>query len=62
MSSAGGSTAVSYPIEQGMKKVYFWTARSTGGEFTPGSEVDELVWLPVTVALKKLDYAQDRKV
>ncbi|EUA34025.1 NUDIX domain protein [Mycobacterium xenopi 3993] len=27
--------AVSYPIEQGVKKVRYWAARSTGGEFTP---------------------------
>ncbi len=53
---------VSYPIEQGIKKVYYWAARSTGGEFTPGSEVDELVWLPVADAMQKLEYAQDRKV
>jgi 8-oxo-(d)GTP phosphatase len=53
---------VSYPIDLGIKKVYYWAARSTGGEFTPGKEVDELVWLPVVDAMKKLDYAQDRKV
>jgi 8-oxo-dGTP pyrophosphatase MutT (NUDIX family)/phosphohistidine phosphatase SixA len=53
---------VSYPIDLGIKKVYYWAARSTGGEFTPGKEVDELVWLPVADAMKKLDYAQDRKV
>jgi 8-oxo-(d)GTP phosphatase len=54
--------AVSYSIDQGVKKVYYWAARSTGGEFTPGKEVDELLWLPVGAAMKKLDYAQDRKV
>jgi 8-oxo-dGTP pyrophosphatase MutT (NUDIX family)/phosphohistidine phosphatase SixA len=54
--------AVSYPIDLGVKKVYYWAARSTGGEFTPGKEVDQLVWLPVAEAMKKLDYAQDRKV
>jgi 8-oxo-(d)GTP phosphatase len=54
--------AVSYPIDLGVKKVYYWAARSTGGEFTPGNEVDELVWLPVADATKKLNYAQDRKV
>ncbi len=42
---------VSYPIDQGVKKVYYWAARSTGGEFTPGNEVDELVWLPVADAI-----------
>lgn len=53
---------VSYPIEAGVKKVYYWAARSTGGEFIPGSEVDQLVWLPVANAMKKLNYAQDRKM
>jgi 8-oxo-(d)GTP phosphatase len=54
--------AVSYPIDLGVKKVYYWAARSTGGEFTPGNEVDELIWLPVADAAKKLNYPQDRKV
>jgi len=54
--------SVSYPIDQGVKKVYYWAARSTGGEFTPGREVDELVWLPVADAMQKLGYAYDRKV
>lgn len=53
---------VSYPIDQGVKKVYYWAARSTGGEFEPGKEVDKLIWLPVADAMKKLDYAQDRNV
>jgi 8-oxo-dGTP diphosphatase len=53
---------VSYPIDQGVKKVYYWAARSIGGEFSAGSEVDELIWLPVADAMKKLDYTQDRKV
>jgi 8-oxo-(d)GTP phosphatase len=55
-------TTVTYPIEQGIKKVCYWTARSTGGEFVPGDEVDELVWLPPADAMKKLDYPQDRKI
>ena len=53
---------VSYPIDQGVKKVYYWAARSAGGTFVPGTEVDELVWLPIADAMQKLDYAQDRKV
>jgi 8-oxo-dGTP diphosphatase len=53
---------VSYPIEQGVKKVYYWAARDTGGEFTPGSEVDELVWLPVAEAKDRLTYPHDRKM
>ncbi len=53
---------VSYPIDQGVKKVYYWAARSTGGEFTPGREVDQLVWLPVAEAMARLNYEQDRKM
>lgn len=53
---------VSYEIDQGVKKVYYWAARSTGGEFAPGREVDQLIWLPVDAAMKQLDYALDRKV
>jgi 8-oxo-dGTP pyrophosphatase MutT (NUDIX family) len=53
---------VSYPIDQGIKKVYYWAARSSGGEFTPHSEVDELVWLPVADAKDKLSYPHDRKM
>ncbi|OBB63895.1 MULTISPECIES: NUDIX hydrolase [unclassified Mycobacterium] len=53
---------VSYPIEAGVKKVYYWAARSTGGDFIPGNEVDELVWMPIPEALKKLSYSHDRKM
>ncbi|QUR66868.1 NUDIX hydrolase [Mycobacterium spongiae] len=53
---------VTYPIQQGTKKVRYWAARSAGGEFTPGNEVDDMLWLPVSDAMTKLDYAQDRKV
>jgi 8-oxo-dGTP pyrophosphatase MutT (NUDIX family)/phosphohistidine phosphatase SixA len=53
---------VCYPVDQGVKKVYYWAARSTGGEFASGNEVDQLVWLSVADAMTKLDYAQERKV
>ncbi|CQD21046.1 hydrolase, NUDIX family protein [Mycobacterium europaeum] len=53
---------VSYPIEAGVKKVYYWAARSTGGDFTPGNEVDQLVWVPVPEALNMLTYSHDRKM
>jgi 8-oxo-dGTP pyrophosphatase MutT (NUDIX family) len=55
-------TTVSYPIEQRTKKVQYWSARSVGGSFAPNNEVDDLVWLPVSAALKKVSYAYDRKV
>jgi 8-oxo-dGTP pyrophosphatase MutT (NUDIX family) len=54
--------AVSYPVEQGTKKVRYWAARALGGEFVPNSEVDEIVWLPVGAAMKRVQYPHDRKV
>jgi 8-oxo-(d)GTP phosphatase len=55
-------TAVSYPVEQGIKKVRYWAARCVDGAFTPNAEVDELKWLPIAQAIKQLQYAHDRKV
>ena len=55
--------SVSYTVEtQGTKKVRYWAARIVDGEFTPNDEVDEVKWLPVSAAIKQLQYAQDRKV
>lgn len=54
--------SVTYPIQQGVKKVRYWAAQSLGGEFVSGSEVDELVWLPMTDAMRRLDYNYDRKI
>jgi 8-oxo-dGTP diphosphatase len=55
-------TTVSYPIEQGIKKVRYWAANAVEGEFVPNAEVDELKWLPVSEAMKQLKYPHDRKV
>jgi 8-oxo-dGTP pyrophosphatase MutT (NUDIX family)/phosphohistidine phosphatase SixA len=54
--------SVSYPVEQGTKKVRYWAARALGGEFNAGDEVDQLVWLPTADAMKRLQYPHDRKV
>lgn len=55
--------SVSYPIEkQGTKKVRYWAARVVDGDFAPNDEVDELKWLPVSAAIKQLQYPHDRKV
>jgi 8-oxo-dGTP pyrophosphatase MutT (NUDIX family) len=54
--------AVSYPVEQGIKKVRYWAASKVDGEFIPNDEVDELKWLPVAEAMKELKYPHDRKV
>lgn len=55
-------TAVSYPVEQGIKKVRYWAAREVDGEFAPNAEVDELRWLPIAEAMRQLAYPHDRKV
>ncbi len=39
--------SISYDIPQGTKRVWYWAARATGGDFTPNDEVDKLIWLPV---------------
>jgi 8-oxo-dGTP pyrophosphatase MutT (NUDIX family)/phosphohistidine phosphatase SixA len=54
--------SVSYPVDQGIKKVRYWAARRIDGEFSPNAEVDEIKWLPVTEAMKQLAYPHDRKV
>lgn len=54
--------AVSYPVEQSIKKVRYWAARGVDGNFSPNAEVDELKWLPVAEAIKQLEYPHDRKV
>lgn len=53
---------VSYPIPGGTKVVHYWAARSAGGEFEPGPEVDELLWLGPTEASRRLTYPADRKI
>jgi 8-oxo-(d)GTP phosphatase len=56
-------TSVSYRVEtQGTKRVQYWAARIVDGDFTPNDEVDELKWLPVSAAIKQLQYSDDRKV
>ena len=53
---------INYPIPVGTKVVYYWAARARGGEFTPSAEVDDLRWLPIKEAAKRLTYPHDRKV
>ncbi|KUI28057.1 NUDIX hydrolase [Mycobacterium sp. GA-2829] len=54
--------SVSYPVEQGVKKVRYWAGRAVEGSFSPNEEVDELVWLPVREAIARVAYPHDRKV
>lgn len=53
---------INYPIPVGTKVVRYWAARGLGGEFVPTKEVDQLLWLPLPEATKKLTYPHDRKV
>lgn len=53
---------VSYSVDQGVKRVRYWAARSLGGEFAPGREVDDLIWLSTADAIGKVSYPHDRKV
>jgi 8-oxo-dGTP pyrophosphatase MutT (NUDIX family) len=41
------------------KLVRYWLMRATGGEFRPGSEVDELRWLDPDAARELLSYEHD---
>ena len=52
---------VSYPIEPRTKKVQYWSARSIGGSFAPNNEVDDLIWLPVAAAIKKVKHEPNRR-
>jgi len=52
---------VTYPIPDGTKIVHYWVARGHGGTFVAGNEVDQLLWLPVADATKRLSYPADRK-
>jgi 8-oxo-dGTP pyrophosphatase MutT (NUDIX family) len=54
--------SLSYPVDAGTKKVTYWAARAQGGEFTPNDEVDQLTWVPVADAIKRVKYPLDRKV
>jgi 8-oxo-dGTP diphosphatase len=53
--------AASYTDDRGRpKRVRWWRMQPLGGEFTPGSEVDELRWADRDTALEMLDYQHDR--
>ncbi|MGV9797033.1 8-oxo-(d)GTP phosphatase MutT1 [Mycobacterium sp. NPDC003449] len=54
--------SVTYPVQQGTKRVWYWSARATGGDFAPNGEVDKLIWLPVEAAMAQLQYPHDQKV
>jgi 8-oxo-dGTP pyrophosphatase MutT (NUDIX family) len=49
-----------YPVNGRPKRVEYWAARPVSAEpFTPGTEVDELAWLPLPGARERLSYPRD---
>ncbi|WP_333620028.1 NUDIX hydrolase [Dietzia sp.] len=53
----------SYQLTNGAKKsVWYWAARSTGGEFVPSDECEALEWLPVADATERVSYELDERV
>jgi 8-oxo-dGTP pyrophosphatase MutT (NUDIX family) len=55
---------VTYPIpgHRRMKKVLYWAAEATGGEFVPNDEVDELRWIAPDKIGGELSYPMDHKI
>ena len=51
-----------YRVAAGMKYVRYWSMEYGGGDFTPQEEVDELLWLPMRQAVRKLSYDHDRQL
>jgi len=54
-----GCTA--YVDRRGRNKVAcYWVMEVISGRFRPGGEVDRMLWLPVTDAVKRLTYERDK--
>lgn len=52
---------LSYPVGGGTKTVSYWRARAVDeGAHRPNSEVDEVLWLPASHAVRKVTYADER--
>ncbi|WP_409484768.1 NUDIX hydrolase [Arsenicicoccus dermatophilus] len=43
------------------KRVRYWAAEVTGGDGALHHEIDEVAWLPVTEAMRRLDHDRDRE-
>jgi 8-oxo-dGTP diphosphatase len=53
---------VRYAGPTGPKEVHYWAAQVRGGEFTRNDEVDELYFLDLAKAARRLSYAHDAGV
>ena len=55
-------SSVQYTDPKGRPKtVRYWRMDPLEGEFTPNSEIDELLWLPLDDALERLTYDHDHE-
>jgi 8-oxo-dGTP diphosphatase len=53
----------SYTDSRGRPKVVrYWLMRPEGGRFEPTSEVDEIAWLTLRTAERRLSYERDREL
>lgn len=54
---------VAYVDGRGRPKVArYWSMRPVSGSFVPGDEVDEVLWLPLGEAARRLTYERDAPV
>lgn len=51
-----------YPMGLALKRVRYWAMQATGGAFAPSREVDALDWMPVPVALERLDHRREKRI
>ena len=52
-----------YPLRSGrLKRVRYWAMRPLGGEAEPRNEIDDVAWLSLGDAERKLTYDRDRVV
>ncbi|HET7357747.1 MAG TPA: NUDIX hydrolase [Nocardioidaceae bacterium] len=56
--------AQEYDVAAGRKRVHYWVGRLVGGDdvasYTPNAEVDDVRWIPLAKADKRLSYPRDR--
>jgi 8-oxo-dGTP diphosphatase len=55
---------IEYLTEEGLKQVSYWAAElvENGKEFSPNSEVDQLLWLDIDSAIEKLSRESDKEI
>lgn len=54
---------ISYPVDNGTKKVYYWRASAVKqGRHHPDDEVDEVAWLPIPLAMDAITYHDELPV